>query len=193
MTERWSDIPLEPWGKKYQVSDQGRVRTKAMHVLAQRSTGKDGYLQVTLSCEGHQTTFRVHRLVLMAFSRLPCGEEVSHHRNAVRTDNRLDNLEWCTVKENNEHTDRMGRKARGRRMSTGKLEPAEVFELRAQGLTFEAIGQRYGATKVAVSNMIKREVRAGRYPKHAALRHAVRTFDREWDRFRDENGRWSSD
>lgn len=193
MTERWADIPLDPWCKKYQVSDQGRVRTKSMHAVSQRSTGKDGYLQVTLSCEECKTTFRVHRLVLMAFSRLPSDEEVSHHRNAVRTDNRIDNLEWCTSKENNEYTDRMGRKARGRKMSTGKLEPAEVFALRAQGLTFAAIGQLYGATKVAVSNMIKREVRAGRYPKHAAFRRSVRTFDREWDRFRDENGRWSSD
>jgi hypothetical protein len=47
--------------------------------------------------------FKVHRLVLSTFERIPSPLEEANHINGIKTDNRIDNLEWITGKENMQH------------------------------------------------------------------------------------------
>ena len=61
---------------------------------------KYGYLQVNFTKNGKLYTHKVHRLVAQAFIPNPENKPCIDHVNTIRTDNRLENLEWCTNKEN---------------------------------------------------------------------------------------------
>lgn len=100
--ERWK--PIFGYDGMYQVSDIGRVRSlkfgKVM-VMKQRKVGS-GYLSITLSKDGKQERFYVHRLVAQSFIENDniFNTEVNH-RNEIKTDNRAVNLEWCDRQYNN--------------------------------------------------------------------------------------------
>lgn len=110
--ERW--LPVVGFEDRYQVSDQGRVKSQAYQVgtkygdpcwhpgriLTGRKT-KKGYVIVGLSYAGGKSVQkRVHRLVLEAFvGPCPDGMECCHGPGGP-SDNRLDNLRWDTREEN---------------------------------------------------------------------------------------------
>ena len=106
--EIWKDIAgLEGM---YQVSSIGRVRKTPKcgedsgRILRQHIT-KCGYVQVWL--KGKLQT--VHRLVAEAFIPNPDHKETVNHKNEVKTDNRLENLEWMTRRENIQYGTRSAR------------------------------------------------------------------------------------
>lgn len=82
------------------------VKTRVPEKLLLPSTDKDGYLKVSLSGrEGIRITVFVHRLVAMAFIKNPNNYPVVNHKNQVKNDNRVENLEWCTVQYNSTYAD----------------------------------------------------------------------------------------
>ncbi len=101
MTERWRDVVgFEDY---YCVSNRGRVmRNNTGRILKQYPTRK-GYLQINLCKNGLMYNFRVHRLVLLAFVGLPKDDQETNHKDGVKSNNRVRNLEWVTCKENNQH------------------------------------------------------------------------------------------
>lgn len=102
MQENWNNIA--GYEGLYEVSDMGRVRsiaregTKGGILHAHRS--RYGYMLVILSKNNVRTGFSVHKLVAMAFIPNPNGLPQVNHKNEVKTDNRVENLEWCTAKYN---------------------------------------------------------------------------------------------
>ena len=101
--ENWKDI--EGYDGLYQVSSNGRVKS-----LNYRKTGKEkilkqticknGYSRVLLSKNGIQKLKIVHRLVAEVFIPNPDNKPEIDHINCNRSDNRIENLKWCTRKEN---------------------------------------------------------------------------------------------
>jgi len=86
----------------YEVSNIGNVRNiKTGRILKPRSRG--GYLAVNLYNNGQKSP-DIHRLVAKAFIPNINNSPVVNHINGNKADNRVENLEWCTVKENNIHT-----------------------------------------------------------------------------------------
>lgn len=110
--EVWKDI--EGFEGYYQASNLGRIRSVDREVAGKAGCvrilkGKvlkpemnnDGYLLVGLCKESKQKFFSVHRLVWMTFNgEIPSGMQVNH-LNEVKTDNRLENLNLMTPKQNN--------------------------------------------------------------------------------------------
>ena len=88
---------------QYEVSNLGNVRNKKTKaVLSQEDTG-NGYLCVGLQIDkGVYKKTRVHRMVAMAFLEFQRTEERNEvdHINGNKSDNSVDNLRWCTHKEN---------------------------------------------------------------------------------------------
>ena len=88
---------------QYEVSNLGNVRNiKTKVVLSQEDTG-NGYLCVGLQMDkGVYKKTRVHRMVAMAFLEFQRTEERNEvdHINGNKSDNSVDNLRWCTHKEN---------------------------------------------------------------------------------------------
>ena len=62
-----------------------------------------GYKEVALSKDGKTRTVLLHRLLALHFIDNPNNLPCVNHRNGVKTDNRLENLEWCTRSQNTKH------------------------------------------------------------------------------------------
>ena len=117
--ELWRDI--KDYKDLYQGSNLGRVRSLDRWVkcpngsvrfykgrILKPGTNKDGYLQIDLCKNNKSKTFRVNRLVAEAFLEIP--EELRHlkgtrylqvnHKDEDKTNNNVENLEWCSAKYN---------------------------------------------------------------------------------------------
>lgn len=101
--KEWRTVSRYP---QYEVSNDGEVRhigkTK-VRVLKQNP--RTGYMQITLwsADRGGCKTIRVHRLVAEAFIENPHGKRCINHKDGNRTNNCVENLEWCTNSENDIH------------------------------------------------------------------------------------------
>ena len=105
MIEEWR--PIEGYEGLYEVSNTGRVRSVdrfyyRLHKGKVLSPTKDryGYLTVTLNCNGKSKTIKIHRLVAQAFLPNPDNLPQVNHKDEDKTNNNVDNLEWCTAKYN---------------------------------------------------------------------------------------------
>ena len=97
----WLDVP--GYEGRYQVSNEGAVRN-AQHRPLKIVENAKGYQRVWLSTQGKQTCHSVHRLVAAAFLPNPAHLPEVNHINGVKTDNRVENLEWSTVSRNRLHS-----------------------------------------------------------------------------------------
>ena len=109
--------PINGYGGRYLVSDQGGVYStysKRIRLLSQK-IDRYGYPVVALSRGGVVKHIPVHRLVAMAFVENPYNKPCVNHINEDKTDNRAVNLEWVTVKENDNHGTRNVRMANSKK------------------------------------------------------------------------------
>lgn len=101
--EQWK--PIDGYDGAYEVSTYGRVRShkyKETRVLKLCPT-RMGYLGVYLMYNHVRTTYRVSRLVAQAFIPNPEGKPEVDHIDTNILNNRVENLRWCTHKENYEN------------------------------------------------------------------------------------------
>lgn len=101
-------IPIE-WRKiegfsKYSVSDTGAVRNDKTRYIFKNHLLSNGYYHVTLRNDsGKPKNCIVHRLVAKAFIPNPKSKAQVNHKNGNKLDNRVENLEWMTERENSQH------------------------------------------------------------------------------------------
>lgn len=121
MNEIWKDIDfIEGFEGLYQVSNMGYVKSLARVVQYPNScfnktnkgvyrpekilkTKTKRYCNVTLSNGGNLSYQTVHRLVAFAFIPNPENKPCVNHINGIKTDNRVENLEWINWDENVQH------------------------------------------------------------------------------------------
>lgn len=84
----------------YEVSSLGNIRRVDADKNRKKITLKNGYDTVMFSVDGKVTCQYVHRLVAETFIPNPLGLPQINHINHIRTDNRVENLEWCDNKYN---------------------------------------------------------------------------------------------
>lgn len=98
MVEIWSDI--EGFGGCYQVSNFGRVKSLKFGKEQILKVKKDRYLRIGLCKDGKQKFYMVHRLVALAFIPNPYNLPEINHIDEDKTNNKVENLEWCDRKYN---------------------------------------------------------------------------------------------
>lgn len=104
MQEFWKDVV--GYEDYFMVSDLGRVYSKRSGKILKQHTNRKGYMQISTRIGGRKgmvICFKVHRLVAEAFIKNPELKCHVNHIDSDRTNNRSDNLEWVTPKENFDH------------------------------------------------------------------------------------------
>ena len=116
--EEWRDI--KGFEGRYKISNIGRVLSlpkprrvivfnkaeitrMSKEIIISGRKDKDGYIMVDLSDGDRLHKKKVHRLVAEAFLPLVKGKNLVNHKNGKKDDNRVENLEWCTNRENAIH------------------------------------------------------------------------------------------
>jgi hypothetical protein len=116
--EIWKKVNLKPYGEVYAVSNLGRVRSLDRWVKYNKSSDKEtlvvgrvlkpvntthGYDEVVLCYKGKTKRITVHRLVALTFIPNPHNYYAINHKDENKKNNRVDNLEWCTIEYNNRY------------------------------------------------------------------------------------------
>ena len=99
--EVWKDI--EGYDGLYQVSSCGRVKNSRTGRVLKAVKDIYGYLIVNLYKNGKRINYKVHRLVAQTFIPNPENKPQVNHLDEDKENNHVENLEWCTAKENNNH------------------------------------------------------------------------------------------
>ena len=172
--EEWRECPGFP---EYSVSSLGRIRraapqrgTRVGRILSCRPGGP-GYPIARLHGANRTCAFSVHRLVALAFlGEPPKGKPQVNHVNGIKTDNRVENLEWASPQDDADHRERMGRVARGdahgsktrpERVARGEALAAAILtehsvreiRRRLNGATQRAIAADFGVAPATISDI----------------------------------------
>jgi NUMOD4 motif-containing protein/HNH endonuclease len=151
--ERW--LPVVGYEGRYEVSDEGRVRSHARgrpRLLA-LFPDSDGYLRVNLYRDAKLKQRGVHQLVLEAFvGPCPSGME-SLHGDGVRDNNVESNLRWGTPAQNSADRDMQQRGPQGERNPKCKLTRADVQAIRADARVARLVAADFGVNHSTVSDI----------------------------------------
>ena len=142
MEEIWKDVV--GYEGYYQISNLGRVKSFARKInrintfyitkerILTTNSSKIGYSVVCLRLNGIGKWVRVHRLVSTAFIVNSENKRAVNHKNGIKQDNRLENLEWSTHSENNKHAydTRLKVAPRGEKSGMSKLKEYQVLDIK---------------------------------------------------------------
>lgn len=165
-TEQW--IPIYGFEEFYEISNLGNIKSIAngnwrrKNGILVGTLDSMGYPHVILHGNGRIFTTTVHRLVAKAFIENPDNLPQINHKNAIKHDNRVENLEWCTCKQNQRHAraKQLQHVPKGSQTWNSKLTEEIVIEARrryaAGGITYKDLAVEYGVANSVIAAAIKR-------------------------------------
>jgi hypothetical protein len=182
MEEIWKDI--EGYEGYYQVSNLGRVKSLQRTVYGRKGSArpvqekvlsprinKYGYSTTVITSGGFKRYVSVHRLVAIAFIPNPDNLPQVNHINGIKTDNRVENLEWVTAKENVRHSydvlNRKGFSARGTARKNAKMNDEIVADIKREiekGTSLVVLAKKYGVVYKSIH-----QIKAGVRWKHVKI------------------------
>lgn len=98
---------IKDYEKLYAVTSCGKVWSYKTGKFLKPHLDKDGYLQITLFKESKPKTIRIHRIVAETYILKPVNFKEINHKNECKTDNNINNLEWCNRFYNNVYGTRL--------------------------------------------------------------------------------------
>lgn len=106
--EIWNTLPN--YESRYECSNLGRVKSligkegKRKEKIISQSFHVQGYLKTSICYKNIEKTISVHRLIALSFIENPENKREVNHKNGIKTDNCVENLEWVTPSENVQHS-----------------------------------------------------------------------------------------
>jgi hypothetical protein len=155
--EKWKDI--DGYEGKYQISNYARARNIQTGNILKTVKGKTGY-KVLSVYNGKHKTFKLHRLIALAFIPNPDNKPCINHKDGDKLNNSIENLEWVTHSENNKHAFDNGLKdvskinfCNGSRCWASKITEKDVVKIKqliSKGISLGVISKKYGVTKQSI-------------------------------------------
>lgn len=152
------DIKLKINGfESYYISSDGYVFNMKTNKKRKHNKDKYGYFRIVLKENGLIKCFYIHRLIAEYFIYNPKNKPCVNHINGIKTDNSIQNLEWCTVLENNIHAAENGllSKIHSRPSGIKKTDVLAIRELHKKGLSQYEISKKYNVCQSHISRLIR--------------------------------------
>lgn len=145
--------PIKGWEDLYTISSDGKVFSIRSGKYLKPRLSMDGYERVAL-CRGrsYRREYRVHRLVAEAFIDNPNNLPQVNHKDFDVRNNCLENLEWCTNKENAHYSMEHNRKGFGTDQSERSSETGRFIEYKAY--TFTNVYNNKSFTIIGIKNVL---------------------------------------
>ena len=174
MVEIW--LPIIGYEEIYEVSNYGILRSldrivkykngkKCFHKgrIIKQSKDEDGYYIVSLCKNGDQITQKIARLVAIHFIPNLENKPEVNHKDGIKTNNRVNNLEWSTEKENSQHAHDLGLCPLQKREQNNNSKLTEqnipkIFEMLKMGMTQKEIGNILGVTGSLIGCVKRKEI-----------------------------------
>lgn len=137
---------MDVFRKKYVSRDGKFIKSKKLS----QSLGKNGYYYVNLKKNGKTKLEYVHRLMGKAYIPNPEGKPQINHKNGIKTDNRIENLEWVTEKENAVHAVVNGLSDIGEESKKSKLTLEEAIQIKNSSGSDTETAEVYGVSRAQV-------------------------------------------
>ena len=170
--EIWVDV--KDFEGLYQVSNLGRIKSLCKTVerrgygkltfpekILAPHVDKVGYPRMMFYRKGSIVRQSIHRVVAMSFIPNPEGKPQVNHINSIRTDNRVENLEWCTALENMRHCFKNNRHPaiKGENVVTAKLNDESVRYIRMkvnEGVTKTELAEKFKVSRASIRLVVNR-------------------------------------
>jgi len=162
--EIWKDV--KGYEGIYQISNLGRLKVKLKFRKCRSynektlnpSKDKDGYLRTALTKNGKKQMKIMHRLVAETFLENNLNYPVVNHINGIKDDNRVENLEWCSVLQNNIHAIKSGLKKskKGENHHMCKLSSKDVLDIKENkyNLFQRQLALKYNISQTQISRIL---------------------------------------
>lgn len=144
MTEM-RDIPSYP---DYAATEDGQIWSKRRHKFMRQQISRVGYKVLVLTVNGKSIYRNVHRLVAEAFIPNPNNLATVNHKNEIKTDNRVCNLEWMSTLDNVRYGTGIQRKAESHKKPILQVSRSgEIVE------RFDSLGDAAKKTNISMFNI----------------------------------------
>lgn len=154
--EIWKPIPEY---ENYEVSTWGRVRNSSGKILKIKKN-KRGYSRIILSKKCKHKSFFVHRLVALAFLPNPENLLQINHCDGNKENNKIDNLEWISFRENIIHAQVNLLLAQGETHGNSKFKEEEILEIRKiykKGMGPE-LAKKYNVARQTITSIVRKKL-----------------------------------
>ena len=174
MKEIWKDI--KGYEKIYQISNLGRVKrlsywhkvglknvsiTYRTERILKQSCDSNGYKQVCLTKNSKKKSHSIHKIMAIVFIPNSENKKQVNHINGIKTDNNIENLEWCTYHENLKHAMKNGLRATGERHGATNLLNKDVIKIRelfeAKKYSIKELAKKYNIAYSTMHQIINKK------------------------------------
>ena len=152
--EEWKEI--KGFEGVYEISNLGNVKRVETQLVLKTRKHSAGYFSICLWKDGKDSYRFIHRLVAIAFIENLENKKEVNHKDGVKTNNSIENLEWSTPKENQQHAVSIGLRDRcKKRMSKTCVDLQTGFFFDSLKEACLATNRSYGAAKKQIEQKLR--------------------------------------